>query len=353
MRKKIIGLWITPLAVMAVLLFSYGCSDDSADLPTVTTSAVTDITGLSAVGGGNVTDDGGDPVTDRGVVLGMMPDPTLDENTGRITSGSGEGEFTSNITGLSPETTYFVRAYAINSEGTGYGESVQFATPEMEPELLVPGNWENATDVTTYYWVDEEENNLGYIFGTNAYGDAGYGQVFRNTQSFSIGSVLFWIGAKAGTAGEVEFTIWEFSEGVPGNVLGSETISMADIHASENLEDALWVEFEQEVVVTGDFMVGADISGLDDYVEGEYYLGQVSTVDGDGGGAELVWIREGDDWLPIMTYNIDVDIAVFPLVQLTGKSGDKVLQLIRELPAGQTLPSNLKDRIRAAESQRP
>lgn len=352
MRKKISKLWITPLAVMAVLLFSYGCSDDSADLPSVTTSAVTDITGLSAVGGGNVTDDGGDPVTDRGVVLGLMPDPSLDENVGRATSGSGEGEFTTNITGLSPETTYFVRAYAINSEGTGYGESIQFTTPEMEPELLVPGNWENATGFTSYYWQDEGEH-MGYIFGTNVYGDTGYGQLFRNTQSFSISSVLYWIGAKEGTSGEVVFTIWEFSGGSPGNVLGSETISMADIEASQTLEDALWVEFEEEVVVTGDFIVGADISGLDDFVEDEYYLGHVSTQQNDGGGGELAWIREGNDWLPVMTYDIDVDIAVFPLVQLTEKSGDKMLQLLQELPAGQTLPAHLKDRVRAVESHRP
>ena len=95
-------------------------------LPSVITSAVTQITETTAMAGGNVTNDGNASVTDRGVVYSTNPNPTT-SNT-KITSGSGTGSFTCNLTNLQPNTTYYVRAYAVNSVGTAYGEEVNFTT---------------------------------------------------------------------------------------------------------------------------------------------------------------------------------------------------------------------------------
>ena len=95
-------------------------------VPTVTTTAVTQVTETTAVTGGNVTDDGGASVTERGVVYGISPNPTTSDN--KITNGSGEGLFTCNLTGLQTNTTYYVRAYAVNSKGTAYGTEVSFTT---------------------------------------------------------------------------------------------------------------------------------------------------------------------------------------------------------------------------------
>ena len=93
---------------------------------TVVTSPVTDITDTSAICGGNVTLDGGSAVTARGVCWSTMQTPTLAD--AHTSDGTGTGIFVSSITGLTPNTTYYVRAYATNSEGTAYGNEVRFVT---------------------------------------------------------------------------------------------------------------------------------------------------------------------------------------------------------------------------------
>ena len=94
--------------------------------PTVTTTVVSSITSNSAFSGGNVTSDGGAFVTARGVCWSTSANPTTSDN--HTTNGTGTGSFTSSITGLSPNTPYHVRAYATNSEGTGYGSEEAFTT---------------------------------------------------------------------------------------------------------------------------------------------------------------------------------------------------------------------------------
>ena len=98
-------------------------------LPLVTTSTVTQITQTTAVAGGNVTADGNASVTERGVCISTVSNPTT-SNT-KVTAGSGTGAFTCNLTGLQANTTYYVRAYATNSKGTAYGEQVSFTTKEQ------------------------------------------------------------------------------------------------------------------------------------------------------------------------------------------------------------------------------
>ena len=97
-------------------------------LPTVKTTAASSVTETSAVTGGNVTSDGNASVTERGVVYATTQNPTT-ANT-KVASGSGTGSFVCNLSGLQPNTKYYVRAYAINSKGTAYGEQVSFTTLE-------------------------------------------------------------------------------------------------------------------------------------------------------------------------------------------------------------------------------
>jgi PKD repeat protein len=92
----------------------------------VTTSAVTNITATTATGGGNVISDGGSAILSRGICWSTSTNHTI---TGSHTTETGTlGPFTSNMTGLSPNTTYHVRAYATNAIGTGYGNDVAFST---------------------------------------------------------------------------------------------------------------------------------------------------------------------------------------------------------------------------------
>jgi uncharacterized protein (TIGR02145 family) len=95
-------------------------------LATITTTTVTNISGTTAVSGGNITNNGGSLVTQRGVCYSTSANPTTANST--IISGSGTGSFTSNLTALTANTTYYVRAYAINSSGTSYGNQVSFTT---------------------------------------------------------------------------------------------------------------------------------------------------------------------------------------------------------------------------------
>jgi hypothetical protein len=95
-------------------------------LPTVTTSTITNITQTTATGGGNVTSDGGTPVTARGVCWSTNANPTLSNSY--TTNGTGTGSYTSNLTGLTANTLYYVRAYATNISGTSYGSQVTFTT---------------------------------------------------------------------------------------------------------------------------------------------------------------------------------------------------------------------------------
>lgn len=95
-------------------------------LASVSTSSISQITEVSAVAGGTISDDGNAPVTSRGVCWSTSPTPAVDGNI--TVDGKGTGSFTSNITGLESNTQYFVRAYAINSAGASYGSQVSFTT---------------------------------------------------------------------------------------------------------------------------------------------------------------------------------------------------------------------------------
>ncbi len=97
----------------------------TVDRPTVITLAVVPIDS-SAQGGGNVTSDGGSPVTTRGVCWSLTTNPTI--NNIHSHDGEGTGAFISSITNIEPSTIYFVRSYATNVVGTSYGNEVVFTT---------------------------------------------------------------------------------------------------------------------------------------------------------------------------------------------------------------------------------
>lgn len=96
--------------------------------PLVETLEITDITSLSAVGGGYIIYDGGIPVTARGVCWSESALPTVEDN--KTTDGSGSGNFTSILNDLTANTTYYVRAYATRVNGSVYGNEIMFTTSE-------------------------------------------------------------------------------------------------------------------------------------------------------------------------------------------------------------------------------
>jgi trimeric autotransporter adhesin len=95
-------------------------------IPTISTTAISTVTTTSAVTGGNITSDGGSPITARGVCWGALTGPIVDNS--KTIDGTGTGNFSSIISGLSPGTVYYVRAYATNNVGTAYGSEQSFTT---------------------------------------------------------------------------------------------------------------------------------------------------------------------------------------------------------------------------------
>jgi uncharacterized protein (TIGR02145 family) len=110
----------------------------SQGVPTISTTSITDIQPLSAKSGGNITNDGGTPVTDRGLVYATTQNPTIANL--KITAGSGTGTFTATLSPLASQQTYYVRAYATNSQGTAYGNQVQFNAASANTVTDIDGN---------------------------------------------------------------------------------------------------------------------------------------------------------------------------------------------------------------------
>ena len=113
--------------VFILFLFIFqACAEKFPAQSIITTFPVTAISSNSAASGGEITDPGSSPITSRGVCWNTSPDPTTE---GYMTiDGTGTGQFFSSMNGLIPSTIYYVRAYASNSNGTIYGETVVFRT---------------------------------------------------------------------------------------------------------------------------------------------------------------------------------------------------------------------------------
>jgi len=125
-------------------LVSFTTTFDGTGL-TVATSAIANITKTTATSGGIVVLQGNMPVTSRGVCWATSSNPTIAD--AHSSDGSGTGGFTSNITGLAEVTRYYVRAYATNSEGTTYGNELNFRTAGigLPPSVFT----DSVTNITT------------------------------------------------------------------------------------------------------------------------------------------------------------------------------------------------------------
>jgi hypothetical protein len=93
--------------------------------PILSTATTSSITADSAISGGNITSDGGGTITNRGVCWSTLPNPTILLST-KTSDGVGSGIYTSTLSGLTLGSTYYVRAYAINSAGVTYGNETSF-----------------------------------------------------------------------------------------------------------------------------------------------------------------------------------------------------------------------------------
>jgi uncharacterized protein (TIGR02145 family) len=150
---------------MSAVILCLENQSETPEIATVTTNAITSITDITSTSGGNVTSDGGSAVTSRGVCWSTSSSPTILNS--KTTNSSGTGMFTSALTGLNAETTYYVRAYATNSVGTGYGEELSFTSLEISNIITTIGAqiWTTRNlDITTY----RDTTPIPQFIGTNA-----------------------------------------------------------------------------------------------------------------------------------------------------------------------------------------
>ena len=122
-RIILFALWIK------IIIIFIACNKEKT--PIISTTPISDITAISATGGGSISDDGGATIINRGVC--WSTDITPKTSDSKTSDGAGAGTFSSNLTGLNGGTTYYVRAYATNSIGTGYGMAMSFKTLGLVP----------------------------------------------------------------------------------------------------------------------------------------------------------------------------------------------------------------------------
>lgn len=189
--KSVLKITVIVFLSIASITIMQSCEKQSAP-PELTTEIVTGITETSAVTGGNVVDDGGAEVTARGIAWSATQNPTTSSN--KTNNGTGKGYFTTIMNGLTANTTYYVRAYAINSEGTSYGNEISFKTSEQGKGVQksdFPGG--------------KRSGATSFSIGTKLYLGLGSGNDFLN-----ISPRDFWEWDK-------ETNIWTRKADFPGN----------------------------------------------------------------------------------------------------------------------------------------
>ena len=146
----------------------------AAELPVVTTGNISNLYVSTVNMAGNITSDGGYAVTSRGFCFSTSPNPTV-SSTLKVTAGSGNGSFSATMTGLEAGTTYYVRAFATNSQGTAYGVQKTLTTQAHGAPCTngpatvtdVDGNTYHTLQMGTQCWMKENMRTTKLPNGTD------------------------------------------------------------------------------------------------------------------------------------------------------------------------------------------
>jgi N-acetylneuraminic acid mutarotase len=218
--STIILLWVGTLSI------TQSCKKETLSPPVLLTVVASSVTQSSAISGGVISDDGGAEVTARGVCWSTSQNPTT--SSSKTADGRGTGYFSSVVAGLAANTTYYIRAYAINSEGTNYGDQLDFTTSFQSSGIQksnFPGGERSgavsfAIGTKVYLglgWLGFNSGNIGvrdfweWDQATNIWTKkADYpGNSVSGAVGFSIGAKGY-IGTGSGLTGNVTNEFWEY-----------------------------------------------------------------------------------------------------------------------------------------------
>ncbi len=222
----------------------------TSELASVFTAPITDIDFLGAVSGGNIINDAGDEIIQRGIVWHTEPNPTLENHRGMTNDGAGLGEFASVLDELSPTTTYFVAAYAKSESRTTYGPQRVFNTLEATPAGV---STEEATRIThnsafsggnVFQGGNTEVSQRGLVWDTKPNptisSHEGFTEVGTGTGTFT--SMI------TGLKPETEYFYRAYATNLAGTIYGRQQ-ELTTLHARiypNPISDKLYVDFYNE-----------------------------------------------------------------------------------------------------------
>ena len=271
--------------------------------PTVTTSDVTDIRENTAWCGGNVVDDGGATVTERGICWSTSSNPTISSN--HVSSDSGLGSFTAKMTNLNAVTTYYVRAYAKNNVGIAYGEQKVFKTGIW----LNYGTWEDCT---------------------NKWGVGQWAVMFPVSTIAQYNGSITKINAYCGMAGIYTLKIYKGGTTQPTTLLKSQSFNVTS-------EGWQWFTLSTPLALPNNTSLWVSLSCS--YASGEYPAG---SRDGEY-NSNARWIVLDGSWVDIYDYNgyEDLSWAINTLISSSVKGEEgKEIQL-PQTPVNQEYLKNI------------